>query len=228
MNNVLFYFLILLWQRGELRVHAFTSYVGEASSSSLTRIPVALPAKKPQRLTFASEGNYKVWREPADPKKHVDYMNCSLGGRRIKGPPDNLVPQWVYFVRAPTPKGSKVLLFHGLDQVHTFRAYLSKPPLGTTAWPTLNTGWYNSWYEKLPKGLTANRHRKRTLALLDEILRQWEHRTPSQIQESLSTSMYYEAETNEWLWEVRSRSRKERNNKRNTETNLHAKKRGLW
>ena len=194
---------------------------------------ISLEAKKkarPRRSVsfFQPEGTYKMWRERADPAKHTDFMNTSLGGRSIERPQDNLVPQWVYLVsmhvgRNNRPnqhnthdnKNHKVMVFHGLDQVHQCRSYLSRSPhcYGGTAFKTFNTGWYNPWYQKLPKGLVAKKNRKKALKQLDEILARWETRSPKEIHESLSGTWRYDDDNIRFTWGERRYTRKRKGDK---------------
>lgn len=180
-------------------------------------------------ISFSStirEGTYKVWREPAA-AYYMDYMNTSRGGVRRESPPHrSLNTKWIYYCRAKVrgagkrgagfgrTSNQKILVFASLDQVHECRAYLRQSTLGPTAFPTMNTGWYNSWYEKLPRGLVRKKNREQTLRMLQEILDRWETRSPSMIEASLTTSGKYNLETKTWYWERRKRN--QRNNKRKT------------
>lgn len=178
---------------------------------------------------YQREGSYKVWREPARRPHFIDYMMTSLGGYQRDTPPDNLKCHWIYYIRAPVSgeghrgggngraRNQKVLVFTSLDQVHEFKAYLStQSTFGSTATLTLRTGCYNSWYEKLPKGLVRSKNRRATVRLLQQVLDNWETRSRSEIEESLKTR--YNPDTQRWYWKDRSiRSRKnECNNKRST------------
>lgn len=169
-----------------------------------------------KELLYPPEGNYKIWREIADPVKHRGYMNSALSGFPSKTSRDNLVPEWIYFARVRVDGNkAKILVFEGLNQVHQMRAYLSKPPFhhGSTAVGTLRKGVYNSWYEKLPKGLTKDQNRKRALKLLDEILQKWDSRSPEEIEQSLATSssiFHYKGEKKEWRFKKQASKRNAR------------------
>lgn len=229
--------MVLVWLLLSLLPLSITSFTIRITPNSIskTSFTAQFATKKskhrssPQHVSlYQREGSYKVWREPARPPHFIDYMwGTSLRGYQRDTPRDNLKCHWIYHIRAPVSgdgrrggctgraRNQKVLVFTSLDQVHVFKAYLStQSTFGSTAWPTLNTGWYNSWYEKLPKGLVRTKNRRHTIRLLQQVLDNWETRSRSEIENSLRGS--YNPDTQRWYWQDRRWTKNECNNKRNT------------
>ena len=65
----------------------------------------------------------KVWREIADPKKHIDFMSSrNEGGIPIEASRDNLIEKWVYL----SDVCDFTFQFASIEQVIECREYFSK------------------------------------------------------------------------------------------------------
>ena len=112
-----------------------------------------------------------VWREQADPKKHIDFMgNQHVGGLPIEPARDNLLKKWVYFARV---KGF-TFQFIGLDQVKECRDYFEKKihPSTIDYHPPYEHYW-QQWYTRLPKGIRSEKNRVNIVKALNKIIEQW-------------------------------------------------------
>ena len=114
----------------------------------------------------------KVWREIADPTKHLDFMSTrDEGGVPIEASKDNLIEKWVYFANAC----NFTFQFASIEQVKDCKLYFSKSAHKSTR----ETGhelehYWHPWYSKLPKGINRASNKKKVIKVLDQILAQWE------------------------------------------------------
>ena len=115
----------------------------------------------------------KVWREKADPLKHVDFMSTrNEGGIPIEASRDNLIDKWVYFAEV----NGFVFQFADLDQVKECKAYFSKK----THPSTRETGhdlehYWHPWYSKLPAGMNKGSKKQKIIKVLDQLLEKWKN-----------------------------------------------------
>ena len=113
----------------------------------------------------------KVWRELADPKKHLDFMKSfNEGGVPVEAANDNLLEKWVYFADVH----NFTFQFSSLDQVRECKIYFSKLTLPSTreAGPHLEHYWH-AWFSKLPKGMSRKARREKVIKASDQILNEW-------------------------------------------------------
>ena len=107
----------------------------------------------------------KIWKEKADPEKHIDSMSTSwVGGVSVEGARDNLIPKWVYFVKAE----GFTFQFASIRQIEEAREYFSRQvhPSRREFGVELEHYW-QKWYERLPKGLTKGSKRGGVLKAFD-------------------------------------------------------------
>ncbi|OUS29455.1 hypothetical protein A9Q99_10200 [Gammaproteobacteria bacterium 45_16_T64] len=113
----------------------------------------------------------KVWREIADPKKHVDFMSTrNEGGIPIVASRDNLIEKWVYFANVC----DFTFQFSSLDQVVECKEYFSNSvhPSTKERGHDLEHYWH-PWYAKLPKGINKGSKREKVIKSLNEIIGKW-------------------------------------------------------
>ena len=107
----------------------------------------------------------KIWRELADPNKHVDFMSTSnVGGVPVEASANNLIPKWIYFVQVCSFR----FQFSSLEQIKECQQYFLKKihPSTRKAGTELEHYW-QPWYCKLPKGITKESKRQRVLKALE-------------------------------------------------------------
>ncbi len=114
----------------------------------------------------------KIWREIADPKKHVDFMSTSsLGGVPVSSSKDNLIEKWVYFVEVC----NFTFQFASIDQVKECKEYFSNKVHPSTRQEGVDLEHYwHLWYCKLPKGINRGAKREKVLKALDKLLNEWD------------------------------------------------------
>ncbi|WP_444942480.1 hypothetical protein ACJJI3_11135 [Microbulbifer sp. ZKSA004] len=115
----------------------------------------------------------KVWRETADPQKHIDYISTrNEGGVTVKASRDNLIDNWVYFATAC----NFTFQFSSIDQVQECKDYFLKSihPSTQEAGHDLEHYWH-PWYSKLPKGINKGVKRQKVIKVLDSILDKWSY-----------------------------------------------------
>ncbi|KZZ44150.1 hypothetical protein A3759_12310 [Thalassolituus sp. HI0120] len=113
----------------------------------------------------------KVWREIADPKKHIDYMSTrNEGGVPVEASRDNLIEKWVYFADVC----NFTFQFASIDQVQECKEYFSKSvhPSTREEGHDLEHYWH-PWYSKLPKGINKGVKREKVIKALNNILSKW-------------------------------------------------------
>ncbi len=113
----------------------------------------------------------KVWREIADPAKHLDFMSTrNEGGVPIEASKDNLIEKWVYFANVC----NFTFQFASIKQVKDCKLYFSKSVHCSTreSGHKLEHYWH-PWYSRLPKGINKGSNKKKVIKLLDQILDQW-------------------------------------------------------
>ena len=65
----------------------------------------------------------KVWREIANPKKHLDFMSTRIeGGIPVEAAKDNQIEKWVYFANVC----DFTFQFADIEQVKDCRQYFSQ------------------------------------------------------------------------------------------------------
>jgi len=114
----------------------------------------------------------KLWREPADPKKHSDFMSSyNDGGVPIPKSRDNLIDKWVYFVSVC----NFTFQFANIEQLKEAKNYfeqkIHKSNLDISHPP--HEHYLHPWYCKLPKGITKDSKRTKVLKALNKALEQW-------------------------------------------------------
>lgn len=114
----------------------------------------------------------KIWREIADPDKHEDFMShghCN-GGIPVKKSKDNLLQNWVYFAEVE----GFTFTFVGLGQVLECKRYFEQKIHPSSIRPDIHLEHYwQSWHDRLPKGITKDKRRKKVLKALQNILDKW-------------------------------------------------------
>ena len=106
----------------------------------------------------------QVWKERLDPNKHIDFMTSSwIGGIEAKKSKNNLLSEWVYFVK----ECGFTFQFVSLEQLDECIEYFSREILPNTIKPEIYLERYwQKWYERLPKGLVAKKKRIKMLKAL--------------------------------------------------------------
>ena len=108
----------------------------------------------------------QIWKEKLDPNKHTDFMTSSwIGGMEAEKSRDNLVVEWVYFVK----ECSFTFQFVSLEQLDKCIEYFSHEIPPNTIKPEVDLEHYwQRWYERLPKGLIARKKREKILKALEK------------------------------------------------------------
>lgn len=108
----------------------------------------------------------KHWKEKTNPEQHVDYMSTNhVQGLSVQNSPEK--GEWVYFVR----ECSFTFQFVSLNQLKIAKEYFSVKIHPSTK--RFNNGlehYWQSWYERLPAGLTGGTKRERILKALEKAL----------------------------------------------------------
>lgn len=93
------------------------------------------------------------------------------GGIPVERSRDNLIEKWVYFAEVD----GFVFQFGNLEQVKAAQNYFSQKVHPSTRKPNHNPHehYWHPWYGKLPKGMTKEKNRIKSLKALDEILLNW-------------------------------------------------------
>ncbi len=114
----------------------------------------------------------KIWREIVDPDKHEDFMShghCN-GGIPVKKSKDNLLQNWVYFAEVE----GFTFTFVGLEQVLECKRYFEEKIHPSSIQPDIHLEHYwQPWHDRLPKGITKDKRRKKVLKALQIILDKW-------------------------------------------------------
>lgn len=112
-----------------------------------------------------------IWREIADPKKHIDFMSTrNEGGVPVDASRDNLIEKWVYCADVC----HFTFQFSSLDQVRECKEYFARSvhPSSKEKGHDLEHYWH-PWYSRLPKGINKGAKREQVLKALEEIIRKW-------------------------------------------------------
>jgi hypothetical protein len=116
----------------------------------------------------------RIWKEHLDPEKHRDFMRCGYqdaGGLPVRAPRENLLQQWVYFVRA----ASFTFQFHSLSQIEEAKAYFSQKIHPARREPHHeHEHYWQRWFERLPPGLQNESKRKKVLDALEKALHEFQ------------------------------------------------------
>ena len=95
-------------------------------------------------------------------------MNTSwIGGFPLQSPRDNLLEAWIYIIEAAGIR----LEFIDEDQIREAASYFSQKLHGSSMRPgvTLEHYW-QSWFERLPKGAHNHRTQEKLLSALESLL----------------------------------------------------------
>lgn len=129
---------------------------------SSRRVALASQKKRGNTKLFASQrktGSRTLWREPADPKQHIDFIRSrDSGGFPVEKSRDNLIQHYVYFLRLDS---QFCFVFNGMAQVHECRRYFSRKihPHTRNVRYRIETPEHSRgpWYCRLPKGITETK-----------------------------------------------------------------------
>lgn len=111
----------------------------------------------------------RMWTEPLDPKRHIDYLRTThIGGFPTEPSRDRLIERRVYFVKVC----GFTFQFHSLEQIERALAHFEQRIHPTSMQPgvTLEHYW-QLWYERLPQWLFEEQKRMRVVAALSRALR---------------------------------------------------------
>ena len=110
----------------------------------------------------------KIWKEEFDPRRHQNQMNAISAPRQAK---DNLVPQWVYFVRVC----SFTFEFHSVAQINQCLEYYNRKlhPSSRLDISGADHWEMQRWFERLPMYLSEEPKRERVVKALAAALEQF-------------------------------------------------------
>ena len=117
----------------------------------------------------------RMWTEPFDCERHVDYMQTTHVGGVVPQPPlDRLIERLVYFVEVC----GFTFQFHSVEQLEQALDHFKQKTHPTSAQPGIALEHYwQRWFERLPQRLYEESKRRRVVEALSRALLQW--RRPS-------------------------------------------------
>lgn len=122
----------------------------------------------------------RIWKEKLDPSRHRDFMtrtmpNHTRGGSPVPAPRDNLLEQWVYFIKVC----SFTFEFHSLAQIQECLAYFSQKLYPNRRIHIEFGERWIPWYERLPQRLFEEPKRQRVIKALQQALDEFKQQSDS-------------------------------------------------